>query len=639
MAALLQSLTDKQRTVLLRILAAAGGLALVALLCHAAQLPALLAALLYLIPYLTVGWDVLYRAARNIRNRQVFDENFLMSLATVGAFVTGSFAEAVFVMLLYQIGELFQTWAVNHSRRSIAALMDIRPDTARVENPDGSLREEDPEDVSPGTILVIRPGERVPLDGVVISGSSSLDTAALTGESLPRDVGPGQEVISGCVNGEGLLRVRVTRSGADSTVSRILELVENAGEKKAVTEQYITRFARYYTPCVVIAAIGLAVLPPLFTGHWGAWFHRALIFLVVSCPCALVISVPLGFFGGMGGASKQGILVKGGTFLEALAKTEIMVFDKTGTLTEGRFSVTAVHPGTGFSSEQTLVAAALAETHSTHPIALSIRGKYQEMMDGGPDGGFQPPAVTDAQEAAGLGLRARVGDVWVCVGSRRLMERMGLESAVPPPPSDGTVSVYVSVDGTYAGEIRLSDLLKSDAKEAVADLKADGIQKTVLLTGDGEASAQAAASALGMDEYHAALLPQDKVALVERLLEETRPGTTLAFVGDGINDAPVLARSDVGIAMGALGSDAAIEAADIVLMDDKPSKIAAARRIARRTMRIVRENIVFSLAVKGGVLLLTVLGYAAMWAAVFADVGVAFLAILNSMRALRSDAK
>ena len=574
---------------------------------------------LYFIAYLIIGRDVLWKALRNIRNGQVFDENLLMAVATIGAFATAEYAEAVFVMLFYQIGELFQDYAVGRSRRSIAALMDLRPETANLEGERGEIEAVDPEDVETGAVIVLKPGERIPLDGVILSGSSWLDTAALTGESVPRAVSPGDTVISGCVNQTGLLRIQVTHPYGESTVARILELVENASEKKAVSEQFISRFARYYTPCVVIAALLLAVLPPLFVGNWAGWFHRALIFLVISCPCALVISVPLSFFGGIGGASKQGILVKGGSYLEALAQSETVVFDKTGTLTRGSFTVTGVDPDNGFTEENLLETAALAEQHSSHPIALSLKAAW----GGAPD----PSRLTAVEELAGHGVRAVVDGKTVCVGSRRLMEQQDL----PTCDEVGTV-VYVSVDGLYAGRIVISDLPKEDAAAAIAALKRSGVKRTVMLTGDTQAAAERTGAALGLDEVHAQLLPDQKAAIVEQLLAET--SGTLVFVGDGINDAPVLTRADVGIAMGALGSDAAIEAADIVLMDDKPAKIVMAIRISRKTLRIVRQNIWLALGVKFGVLLLGALGLADLWMAVFADVGVAFLAILNAMRCL-----
>lgn len=595
----------------------------------------LLRPLLYLIPYGIIGWDVLWRSLRNIRNGQVFDENFLMTIATVGAFGTGEYAEAVFVMLFYQVGELFQDYAVGKSRQSIAALMDIRPDIANLELADGSWEEVDPEDVAVGAVVVVKPGERVPLDGEVLEGVSSLDTAALTGESVPRDVGPGDAVISGCVNQRGLLRVRVTKPCEESTVSKILELVETASEKKSASEAFITRFARYYTPCVVLAALILFLLPtlslllvpaalqPAFLAGtaWTDWLHRALIFLVISCPCALVISVPLSFFGGIGGASKCGILVKGGNYLEALARTETVVFDKTGTLTQGVFTVTAVSPAPGFTKEQLVETAALAESFSDHPISLSLRAAW--------GGAADVSRVSDVEEIAGHGVLAQVDGHSTAVGNHRLMERQG----IPAPEVPGTV-VHVAVDGRYAGYLVISDLPKEDAREAIAALKARGVHQTVMLTGDSEDAARAAAEALGVDRYHAQLLPADKVTLLEQLLARRSARGKVAFVGDGINDAPVLTRADIGIAMGALGSDAAIEAADIVLMDDRPSKLATAIAISRKTLRIVHQNIWFALLVKFGVLILGAMGYASMWAAVFSDVGVAFLAILNATRCL-----
>lgn len=636
----MQKLTKKQRKMLRRIIAAAVLLAAVKLLTAFDILPeqGWLAALCCLAPYAVIGWDVLFKAVRNISNGQVFDENFLMALATVGAFGTGEYAEAVFVMLFYQVGELFQDYAVGKSRQSIAALMDIRPDVANLEGEDGELEEVDPEDVEVGAVIVVKPGERVPLDGVVLEGSSSLDTAALTGESVPRDVAPGDTVISGCVNQSGLLRIKVTRPCSESTVSKILDLVENASEKKASSENFITRFARYYTPCVVIAAAALFLLPtialalipaasqPAFLAgtDWANWLHRALIFLVISCPCALVISVPLSFFGGIGGASKCGILVKGSNYLEALAKTETVVFDKTGTLTKGTFTVTAVHPEGAFTPEQVLEYAALAEHYSDHPISLSLRAACKTGLDAG--------RVADVEEIAGHGVCAKVDGKTVAVGNSRLMERQSVNWL--PCELPGTI-VHVTVDGFYAGHIVISDLPKEDARAAIADLKASGVKKTVMLTGDADAVARAVAAELGVDEYHAELLPADKVDLTEKLLAEKSPNGKVAFVGDGINDAPVLSRVDIGIAMGALGSDAAIEAADIVLMDDKPSKIATAMRISRKTLRIVNQNIWFALIVKFGVMLLGAFNMATMWEAVFADVGVAFIAILNATRCLQ----
>ena len=636
----MNNLTRKQRKMLYRILAAAVLLIVVKLLPLLFPVPWWMAVVLFLVPYLVIGWDVLWKAVRNILNGQVFDENFLMALATVGAFATGEYAEAVFVMLFYQTGELFQDYAVGKSRQSIAALMDIRPDVANLENEDGSLEEVDPEDVEVGSIVVVRPGERVPLDGEVVEGASALDTAALTGESVPRDVGPGDPVISGCVNQSGLLRVRVTKPCEESTVSKILDLVENAGEKKAASENFITRFARYYTPCVVIAATALFLIPtialalvpaasqPAFLAgtSWTGWLHRALIFLVISCPCALVISVPLSFFGGIGGASKCGILVKGSNYLETLARTETVVFDKTGTLTQGSFTVTALHPAEGVTEDALLEAAALAGSWSRHPISVSLRKAWGRDID--------PSRVTEVEEIAGHGVTAKVDGKAVSAGNSRLMEKEGVRWEACDLP--GTI-VHVTAEGRYAGHILISDLPKPEAKTLVEGLKAAGVKKTVMLTGDTEAAAKAVARDLGIDEYHAQLLPADKVERVESLLAKKSPGAALAFVGDGINDAPVLTRADIGIAMGALGSDAAIEAADIVLMDDNPAKIVTAMRVSRKTLRIVKQNIWFALGVKGAVLLLGAFGVATMWEAVFADVGVAFIAILNAMRCLRVD--
>ncbi|WP_312612661.1 heavy metal translocating P-type ATPase [Oscillibacter sp.] len=622
-------MSRKQKKMLFRILAAA----VLLIAVHFLPLTGLALALCYLVPYGIIGWDVLWRAVRNIANGQVFDENFLMSVATVGAFGTGEYAEAVFVMLFYQVGELFQDYAVGKSRKSIASLMDIRPDTANVER-EGVIAQEDPQDVAVGETVVIKPGERVPLDGVVSEGSSVLDTAALTGEAVPRDVGPGDAILSGCVNLRGVLRVKVTKPAEESTVSKILEMVENAGERKSRSESFITRFARYYTPGVVLAAalmfllptLALAVLPapPAFLAGtvWSDWLHRALVFLVISCPCALVISVPLSFFGGIGGASRSGILVKGGNYLEALAETKTVVFDKTGTLTKGVFSVSAVHPEEGYAKEQVLEWAALAEQFSDHPIAGSLRAACAAQMD--------PSRAKDVEEISGHGVCARIDGHRICVGNARMMER---ESAGwLPCELPGTI-VHVTADGFYAGHIVISDQVKPDAKAAIADLKASGVEKTVMLTGDAQAVAAAVAAELGVDEFHAELLPADKVELTERLL--AAGNGKLAFVGDGINDAPVLTRADIGVAMGAMGSDAAIEAADIVLMDDRPGKLATAMRISRKTLRIVRQNIAFALGVKALVLVLGALGMAGMWAAVFADVGVSVLAVLNAMRAMR----
>ena len=612
-------MSKKQKRMLARIAAAA--------LLFAAALPLPLMGLarlaVFLLPYAVVGWDVLWRAVRNIAHGQVFDENFLMALATIGALATGEYPEAVFVMLFYQVGELFQSYAVDQSRKSITALMDIRPDYANMEV-DGQLQQVDPEDVAVGDTIVIKPGERIPLDGVVLEGTTTVDTAALTGESLPREAGPGDDVISGCVNLSGLLRVQVTRPFEESTVSKILDLVENASGRKAKAEHFITKFARYYTPIVVLAAVALAVLPPLFTSiQWVDSIQRALNFLVVSCPCALVISVPLSFFGGIGGASRDGILVKGGNYLEVLAKAEIVVFDKTGTLTQGVFNVTAIHPD-DCSEGQLLELAALAESWSDHPISRSLKEAYGKELD--------PARVSEAEELSGRGVRAVVDGRTICAGNDKLMEDIGV--SWHPCHRVGT-TVHVAADGVYLGHIVISDQVKPDAKEAIAALKSQGVRKTVMLTGDAREVGEDVAGRLGLDEVHTQLLPADKVDRVEALLKEKSAKGTLAFVGDGINDAPVLSRADVGIAMGALGSDAAIEAADVVLMDDKPSKIAVAIRIARRTRRIVLQNIVFALAVKLLVLLLGATGDATMWEAVFADVGVSVIAILNATRALK----
>ena len=579
----------------------------------------------FLLPYAVIGWDVLWKAVRNIVHGQVFDENFLMALATVGAFFTGEFPEGVAVMLFYQVGELFQSYAVGRSRKSIASLMDIRPDYANIER-DGQLKQVDPGEVAVGDVIVVKAGEKVPLDGVILEGASSLDTAALTGESLPRDVEPGDDVISGCINQSGLLRVRVTKAFGESTVARILNLVENSSSKKAKAENFITKFARYYTPCVVIGALLLAVLPPLFFGGaWNDWIHRALIFLVISCPCALVISVPRSFFGGIGGASKCGILVKGGNYMEVLAGTDIVVFDKTGTLTKGVFNVTAIHPDT-VSEAQLLELAALAESYSDHPISRSLKEAYNREIDTG--------RVRDVEELAGRGVRAVIDGKSVCVGNDTFMDELGVKWH--PCHHIGT-TVHVEVDGLYAGHIVISDEIKADAADAIGLLRQQGVRKTVMLTGDAKAVGESVAQQLGIDEVYTQLLPADKVARVEELLENKGPKEKLAFVGDGINDAPVLSRADIGIAMGAMGSDAAIEAADIVLMDDKPSKIATAIEIAKKTLRIVRQNIVFALAVKALVLALGAFGLANMWEAVFADVGVSVIAILNAMRALRTN--
>lgn len=588
---------------------------------------------LFLIPYLIAGYDVLLKAARNIGNGQVFDENFLMTIATVGAFALVLFpdsqphmAEGAAVMLFYQVGELFQGYAVGKSRQSIADMMDIAPDFANVMR-DGKLVQVDPYEIGVGDEIVVKPGERVPLDGTIVEGSTQLDTAALTGESVPRHVEEGAEVISGCVNMTGKITVKVSKPFEQSTVSRILELVESASEKKAQTENFITRFARYYTPIVTIGALVLAVLPPLLFGQsWSDWIERGLTFLVVSCPCALVISVPLSFFGGIGGASRLGILVKGGNYLEALSHTETVVFDKTGTLTNGSFNVVAVHPDAAAEVDPDLILsiAAHAEAYSDHPIAVSVKEAFTGEID--------QSRIADVREEGGHGVRAVVDERVVLVGNDKLMREEGI--AYHDCELTGTI-LHVSIDGKYAGHIIIADVVKEDAAECIKRLHAAGVRKTVMLTGDRAEVAKAVAEKLGLDEYHGKLLPEDKVNQVERLLGETSEKGKLAFVGDGINDAPVLTRADIGIAMGAMGSDAAIEAADIVLMDDKPSKIASAIRIARKTMRIVWQNIIFALGVKFAVLALAAVGLATMWLAVFADVGVAILAILNAMRCMR----
>lgn len=615
-------MSKKHKKMLARILVSAAFLA-AALLC---KLDGIFRLAAYLVPYLIIGWDVLWRAVRNIARGQIFDENFLMALATIGAFATGEYPEAVVVMLFYQTGELFQSYAVGRSRKSIASLMDIRPDYANLEQ-NGELIKTDPDAIEVGQIIVIKAGEKIPLDGVVLDGTSSIDTAALTGESLPRSVQPGDDVISGCINQSGLLRVQVTKAFGESTVSKILDLVENSSSKKAKAENFITKFARYYTPAVVISAILLAVFPPLlFGGIWEDWIHRALIFLVISCPCALVISVPLSFFGGIGGASRQGILVKGGNYLESLAQAEIVVFDKTGTLTKGVFNVTAIHPDR-ISETKLLELAALAESYSDHPISRSLKDAYGTTPD--------TSRVSDVKELSGRGVCVKIDNALVCVGNDKLMEEIGVKWH--PCHHTGT-TVHVAADGEYAGHIVISDEEKPDAKKAITSLKTLGVKKTVMLTGDSRAVGESVGKRLGLDEVHAELLPADKVMRVEELLNEKRQKGKLVFVGDGINDAPVLSRADIGIAMGAMGSDAAIEAADIVLMDDQPSKIAAAIRISQKTRRIVYQNIIFALAVKLLVLLLGAFGLATMWEAVFADVGVSVLAILNAMRALKTPA-
>ena len=623
-------MTKKQKKSLQQILIALALVILLKLLLGVLPaLPTPVELLLYLIPYFVVGKDVLRKAIKGIKNRQPFDECFLMAVATVGAFALGDYVEGCAVILFYQIGELFQSVAVGKSRQSISSLMDIRPDYANVEDEDGKLEQVDPDDVEVGTVIVVQPGERVPIDGVIVEGTSALNTAALTGESLPRDVQTGDEVISGCVNMTGLLKVRTTKEFGESTVSKILDLVENSSMKKARAENFITRFARVYTPAVCYGALALAFLPPIVLllmgqpARFGDWIYRALTFLVISCPCALVISIPLSFFGGIGGASACGILVKGSTYLEELARTGIVVFDKTGTLTQGTFKVTGVHPADGITDEQLVEAAALAECWSKHPISLSIKAAHGKEID--------TSRVTDVEELGGHGVTAKVDGKPVAAGNARLMERLGLSA--PAVRETGTV-VHVAIDGRYAGCLLIADVVKPHSAEAIRALKAAGVRKTVMLTGDAEPVAKAVSAQLGLDEYHAGLLPGDKVDQIETLIAAKKSKENLAFVGDGINDAPVLSRADVGIAMGALGSDAAIEAADVVLMDDDPAKIALAMRIARRTLRIVYENIVFALAVKFACLLLGAIGMASMWTAIFADVGVMVIAVLNATRAL-----
>ena len=619
-------MTKKQKKVLYQIIAS---VVLIVILRLLPAFPTPVELVLYLIPYLVVGWDVLRKALLGIKNRQPFDECFLMAVATVGAFALGDYVEGCAVILFYQIGELFQSVAVGKSRQSISSLMDIRPDYANIEDEDGKLEQVDPDDVEVGTVIVVQPGERVPIDGVIVEGTSALNTAALTGESLPRDVQSGDEVISGCVNMTGLLKVRTTKEFGESTVSKILDLVENSSMKKARAENFITRFARVYTPAVCYSALALAFLPPVILllmgqpARFGDWIYRALTFLVISCPCALVISIPLSFFGGIGGASACGILVKGSTYLEELARTGIVVFDKTGTLTQGTFKVVGVHPESGVTEAELVEAAALAESWSKHPISLSIKNAYGKEIDAN--------RVTDVQELGGHGVTAKVDGKTVAAGNARLMAKLNLSA--PEVTEPGTI-VHVAIEGKYAGYLLIADVVKPHSAQAIKGLKAAGVRKTVMLTGDAEPVAKAVASDLGLDEYHAGLLPGDKVDQIEKLLAAKGPKENLAFVGDGINDAPVLSRADIGIAMGALGSDAAIEAADIVLMDDDPAKIALAMSIARRTLRIVYENIVFALAIKFACLVLGALGLASMWTAIFADVGVMVLAVLNATRAL-----
>ncbi len=619
-------MTKKQKKVLIRIIVAA----ILLVILHFVPLEGLWLGLLYLIPYAVIGYDILRKAVLGIMHGEVFDENFLMAVATVGAMGLGEYSEGVAVMLFYQIGELFQSVAVGKSRQNISALMDIRPDYANIEVEDGSLEQVDPDDVEIGTIIVVRPGEKVPIDGVVVEGTSTLNTSALTGESVPREITVDQDVISGCVNLTGLLKIRTTKEFGESTVSKILDLVENSSMKKSKSENFITKFARYYTPAVCYSALTLAILPPVINlimdnpAAWSTWIIRALTFLVISCPCALVISIPLGFFGGIGAASACGILVKGSNYLEAMSETKYVVFDKTGTLTKGVFDVTGIYPGQGFTEEELLEYAAYAESYSSHPISKSLKNAYGKELDAS--------NVSDVEEISGHGVTAKVNGRQVAAGNAKLMKSLNL--AYTENTGVGTV-VHVAVDGNYAGYILISDVIKDGAKEAISSLKNSGVKKCIMLTGDSKTVAEHVADELKLDEVHSELLPADKVSCVEKLLREKGAKEKLAFVGDGINDAPVLSRADIGIAMGALGSDAAIEAADVVLMDDNPAKIALAMRISRKCLRIVYENIVFALAVKAICLILGALGIANMWVAIFADVGVMVLAVLNAIRCLR----
>lgn len=622
-------MSKKQQKVLKRIVVALLLLIAVSILDALVEMPWILRLALYLVPYLVIGYDILKKAGKGILKRQVFDENFLMAVATVGAVCLGDYKEGAAVMLFYQIGELFQSVAVGKSRKNIAALMDIRPDYANM-MVDGKLEKVDPDDVEIGSEIIINPGEKVPIDGVITEGNTTLNTSALTGESLPRDASCGDEIISGCINMTGMIKVKTTKEFGDSTVSKILDLVENSAMKKSRSENFITKFAKYYTPAVCYSALALAILPPIVcllmgsSPMWGEWIIRALTFLVISCPCALVISIPLSFFGGIGCASSNGILVKGSNYLEALSATKYIVFDKTGTLTKGVFEVTASYPENGFDKETLLGMAAYAESSSSHPISLSLKKAYGQELD--------LSRVSDIEEIAGHGVCARVDGKKVYVGNMRLMQRENL--TVTTEHKEGTVC-YVAVDGTYAGCIVISDVVKPTTKDAIAGLKKNGIKKTIMLTGDANETAQRVAAEIGIDEVHSELLPADKVAQVEHILNAKGEKENLAFVGDGINDAPVLSRADIGIAMGAMGSDAAIEAADVVLMDDDPAKIALAMKISVRTLKIVRENIVFALAVKAVCLILGAFGIANMWVAIFADVGVMVLAVLNATRALK----
>jgi Cd2+/Zn2+-exporting ATPase len=623
-----QIMTAKQKRTLVRIVITSVMFVTLLIMGHAGLLNSMTGWVkfaIFLVPYMLIGYDIILKATRNISHGEVFDENFLMLIATIGAIGVGEYSEAVAVMLFYQVGELFQSYAVGRSRKSITDMMDICPEYANVES-NGELVQVDPESVAAGTVITVKPGERIPIDGVVTEGDSFIDTAALTGESVPRHAGIGDTVISGCINGNATVRVKTTKAYEDSTVSKILELVENASSKKANVENFITRFAKYYTPAVTLGAVLLAVIPPLVLGGgWGMWIQRACIFLVISCPCALVISVPLGFFGGIGAASRIGVLVKGSNFLEEASELTTVVFDKTGTLTKGEFRVSRLLPAEGFTDEELLRLAALAEGYSSHPIAASIRAAYAKPLNMG--------SVTGTEEEAGHGIHTFIEGREVYVGNNRLMQAHGI--LFPESNESGTV-IYAACDGRFAGTIIISDTVKDGAPEAVAELRKCGIKHCVMLTGDRKAAAEAAAAVTGIDETHSELLPGDKVAEVEKLLNKETGNEKLAFVGDGINDAPVLARADIGIAMGSMGSDAAIEAADIVLMDDDISKIPATVRIARRTLGIVRENIVFALSVKLLVLVLGAFGLANMWEAVFADVGVSVIAILNSARALKT---
>ena len=620
-----EGMNKKQKKVFTRIIVAAVLMVVLSLL----PIDGWLKFVLFMIPYLVIGHDILLKAWKGILNRQVFDENFLMAVATIGAILLGDYKEGVAVMLFYQIGELFQSYAVGKSRRNISELMDIRPDYANIEKEDGTLEQVDPDEVGIGSVIVVQPGEKVPIDGVIEEGRTSLNTSALTGESLPREAGVGDEVISGCINMSGVLKIRTTKEFGESTVSKILDMVENASSKKSRSENFISKFAKYYTPAVCYGALALAILPPLvrllflgMTPEWGDWVMRALTFLVISCPCALVISIPLSFFAGIGGASNAGVLVKGSNYLETLSQTKYVVFDKTGTMTQGVFEVSGVHHSS-MDTEKLLEYAALAECHSSHPISKSLKKAYGKPLD--------PSRVTDVEEISGNGVTAKVDGVRVAAGNSKLMERLGVDCM--ECHSVGTV-VHMAVNGKYAGHILISDQIKPHAKEAIAALKKCGVKKTIMLTGDRREAARQVAEELGIDEVHSELLPGDKVAQVEKLLDEKGEKEKLAFVGDGINDAPVLSRADIGIAMGALGSDAAIEAADIVLMDDDPLKISKAIRISRKCLRIVYENIYFAIGVKVVCLILGALGIANMWAAIFADVGVMIIAVLNAIRAL-----